>query len=667
MTSLRSIGTCLVACCIAGAAHAQAPAPTTASVLPPVETFFKRATYDRVTLSPDGKLLAALVPVNERRNLALIDLDRGTATVITSLQKDDVESYAWIGNRLIEVRTANLADASGSVFITQDILLDTTGHVVRDLRTSTRRPPSRVIATLDVAGDDLVIVNNDRDERGIDAYRFNPRTNAKQMLTVQSPGNVSQFIADRDGQVRIAVSVPRGGLRTVLSYRRSNDDAWKVLRDDAFGEAEIQPLAFGFDNKTLYVHARNAAAGGRSDVYAFDPETNQLGQRVFESRGSDAGRLVFDWTRRIPVGVADGSRDGIAWIDADWSRLQASIDASMPRTRNRITWGRDDTSRVLVLTDSETQPPVYYLLDRTTHKMQEVAASYPWLDEKKLSPRAFVRYPARDGLSIPAFLTMPRSPDGAKPPLVVDIHGGPFVPATPFGYNAMAQFLASRGYAVLQPDYRGTQGYGDAFYKAGWRQYGLAMQDDVTDGVRWLIASGKVDADRVCLMGGSYGGYATLWGLEKEPQMFRCGVAYVALADLELKFDVSWSDYMRGEWGNNSTNYMTMTVGDPDRDREKMREVSPLYHADRIQAPLLLAYGAADRRVPLVHGNRMRSALDKYGKPYEWVVYDDEGHGFNKDSNRYDFYRRIDAFLAKNLAPRGSSTAAATAPGTAVQ
>ena len=634
---------------------AMAPRPG----LPPVEDFFRRARYSDVRLSPDGKLLSAIVPLNERRNLALIDLDKGTAVALTSLREQDVASYGWIGDRMLEIKIANLADEGGLVILKQDVLIDISGEVVRDMTKVSRRGLTRIIATIDRAGDDLIIETIDRSLYGFDAYRYNPRTGEKKLLTFQSPGNVTRFVADRAGQVRVAVSVPKGATRTVVSYRRSNDDPWTTLRDDPIEEESIKPIAFDFDNKTLYVYAHTKDNGGRNDVYAFDPETNQIGSRLFEAKGLDAGRLVFDYVNQKAIGIGDGSRNGVHWIDADWDRLQQSIDAALPSTRNTLGWGRYDTSRVLVHTESETQPPFFYLLDRNTLKMQEVAVAYPWLKNSELSPRRFVRYTARDGLSIPAYLTMPRKPAGSKPPLIVDIHGGPFVGPTAFGYNAEAQLFASRGYVVLQPDYRGSKGYGDAFYKAGWRQYGLAMQDDITDGVKWLIEAGKVDPDRICLFGGSYGGYATLWGLEKEPGMFRCGVAFVALADLELKFDVGWSDYMKAEWGNNSTNMLTRTVGDPDKDREKMRAVSPLYHAERIQAPLLLAYGASDQRVPLIHGNRMRSALDKYNKPYEWVVYADEGHGFNKDENRFDFYRRVDAFLAKNLAPR---TGGASAP-----
>ena len=647
----------LIAQTLAASAFAQAKIP--------VETIMKRAKYSQVSLSPDGKLLGALVPLNERRNLALIDLEKRTVVPLTALKEFDVVSYEWVGDRLIEISTANLADAAGLVVLKQRVLIDTDGKVVRDLframlRENVMRETVhlgtaayfRILDVLDRAGDDMVVESNERNRYGLDAFRYNPRTAAKNLLTFDSPGDVVDFTADRAGQVRVAVTVPRGREKTALWYRKSNDDKWVKLREAAYEESTISPIAFDFDNKTLYVHARTDANGGRMGVYAFDPETNQLGALLFESPNVDAGRLIFDRVKKKPIGVRDGSVTGVKWIDPDWDALQKAVDAALPGVRNQLGWGRYATDRVIVTSTSDTQPPLFYLLDRKTMKMEEVASAYPWIDPKLTSPRTKVRYMARDGQGIPAFLTIPKGTSGKNLPLVVEVHGGPFVGGGEYGYDPHAQFFASRGYAVLQPDFRGTRGYGDSFYKAGWKQWGLAMQDDVTDGVKWLIANGTVDKDRVCLFGGSYGGYATLWGLEKEPDMFRCGVAFVAVSDLELMFDVTWSDFQRGERGGDTTNILSRWIGDPDKDREKMRAVSPLYHADRIKAPLLLAYGAADNRVPLIHGNKMRSALDKYGKSYEWVVYPDEGHGFNKDENRFDFYRKVDAFLEKNLAPR---------------
>ena len=583
-----------------------------------------------------------------------------------------MSSYRWIGNRLIEVSTANLTDESGVVELKQRLLIDTEGRVLRDmLRAALRDNPMRetlhvatsaymrILEVLDKAGEDLVIESNDRSRFGMDAYRFNPRTSSRTLLTGDSPGNVREFVADHEGQVRIAVTVNRGEEKTALWYRKSNDDRWTKLAESAYEDDEIRPIAFDYDNKTLYVSARSKEAGKRFGVYAFDPDVNKLGALIYENASVDANRLVFDRSTKKVVGIPDDSADAVHWVDPQWIAIQKSIDTALPGMRNHLSWGRDATDRIVVASESDSTSPAYFVLDRKTGRLEELVVSRPWLEKVALAPRRFVRYTARDGLSIPGFLTLPKGVEARKLPLVVMIHGGPYVQAQGAGYDDFAQFLASRGYAVLEPHFRGTLGYGDAFYKAGWRQWGLAMQDDVTDGVRWLIDSGRVDADRVCLLGASYGGYATLWGLAKEPKMFRCGVAYVAVSDLEMMFDVGWSDFMRAERGGDMTRTFARWIGDPATDRDKMRAVSPLHHADRIQAPLLLAYGASDTRVPLIHGDRMRSALDKYNKPYEWVVYNDEWHGFNKDENRYDFYRRVDAFLAKNLVSRATSVSQA--------
>ena len=642
----------LAALCATSASGQTTLAQPAANTDPPAETYFKRARYSNLQLSPDGKTMAALVPVNERKNLALIELDSRKVIGSTSMQDHDVSFYRWIGDRTIEIETADLSEASGFLYRFEHVLIDVEGKLVRDMDKVGRRRYAEILTVLDRAGDDLVIQTYDRDLSSLDAYRYNPRTGTKTLLTFETPGNVTGFVADHAGQVRIAFSVPKDGLKQSVWYRRTNEDKWRKIAENSALESGLNPLAFDFDDRMLYADAPNPNdERKRIALFMFDPESGSLGELV-STTTVDVRGLVFDRTKRKLVGVRDASPSGIKWLDPDWDRLQKSVDAVLPTDHNRLNWGQYDPQRLIVSTESETQTSIFYLFDRQNHKMEEAAVAYPWLTPELLVPRRFVRYRARDGLSIPAYLTMPKGSEGKQVPLIVDIHGGPYVGAARYGYDSEAQFFASRGYAVLQPDFRGTRGYGEAFYKAGWRQWGLAMQDDVTDGVDWLIKRGLVDADRVCLYGGSYGGYATLWGLEKEPDRFRCGVAIVAVSDLELLYDVTWSD-MNSE---STRNYLTRVIGDFDADREKLRQVSPLYHADRIKAPLLLAYGASDRRVPIVHGNKMRSALDKYNKPYEWVVYSNEAHGFNKDENRYDFYRRVDAFLAKNLAVRSAPT-----------
>ncbi|HET7366288.1 MAG TPA: prolyl oligopeptidase family serine peptidase, partial [Burkholderiales bacterium] len=291
-------------------------------------------------------------------------------------------------------------------------------------------------------------------------------------------------------------------------------------------------------------------------------------------------------------------------------------------------------------------PPKYYLFDAAKRTLVPLSSSRPWIDPKQMSERKLVTYKARDGLDIPAFLTIPKGTAGRNLPLVVEIHGGPWIGKQEFGFDLQAQFFASRGYAVLQPDFRGTLGYGKRHFQASFGQWGLAMQDDITDGVDWLVAKGIADKNRVCLVGGSYGGYATLWGLMKTPDAYRCGVAYAAPTDIAYMFSFNRWDWVGSVWMDYGAKTL---IGDPDRDADKFRSVSPVAQAERLKAPVLLAYGGADQRVPIKHGNALRAALDRYGKKYEWVVYSDEGHGFNDDKNRLDFWRRVDVFLKQNL------------------
>jgi dipeptidyl aminopeptidase/acylaminoacyl peptidase len=260
-----------------------------------------------------------------------------------------------------------------------------------------------------------------------------------------------------------------------------------------------------------------------------------------------------------------------------------------------------------------------------------------------MAERDFVRLPARDGLSIPMHVTKPA---GKGPwPTVVLVHGGPWVRGGSWQWTGESQFLASRGYLVLEPEFRGSRGYGQKHEHAGYKQWGLKMQDDVTDATRWAIDKKLADPQRVCLAGASYGGYATLIGLIREPALYRCGVAWIAVTDINLMYDISWSDTSEEfkRYG------MPVRVGDQVKDAAQLEETSPVKQAHRLKQPLLLAFGAADRRVPLDHGTRFRDAVSKTNTQVEWVVYNNEGHGFSKPENRFDFYERMERFLATHL------------------
>jgi len=295
-----------------------------------------------------------------------------------------------------------------------------------------------------------------------------------------------------------------------------------------------------------------------------------------------------------------------------------------------------------VAAHSDVLPGSFYLFDLKSGKLEWLADSAPWINPRQMAPMQQVRYKARDGLEIPAHLTLPKGSEGKNLPLVVVVHGGPWVPAEGWRFDPEAQFLASRGYAVLQPEFRGTMGYGWKHFSSSFKQWGRAMQEDVTDGVRWAIDQGIVDPNRVCIYGASYGGYATMMGLVKDPDLYKCGINYVGVTDLDLFTSATWSDFAYSEWLQHEVKEM---FGDMSTERERLMAVSPVEHAGKIKAAVLMAYGAADVRVVPEHGTRMRSALQKYDRKVEWMMVEGEGHGYRDPENQKMFYGAMEKFL----------------------
>jgi dipeptidyl aminopeptidase/acylaminoacyl peptidase len=288
---------------------------------------------------------------------------------------------------------------------------------------------------------------------------------------------------------------------------------------------------------------------------------------------------------------------------------------------------------------------MFFLLDRSTLKLQLIGAARPWIDAASTAEVDFVRIKSRDGMEIPTYITKPK---GNGPfPTVVLIHGGPHVRGSVWGFNPETQFLASRGYLVIEPEFRGSLGYGDTWFRAGWRQWGLKMQDDMTDTAQWAITKGLADPKRVAIAGGSYGGYAAMMGLVKEPSLFKAGLNFVGVTDIELLYTIGWSDTAGSTWEKFG---MPKLIGDREKDIDQFRKTSPLLLAGQIKQPVFMAYGEDDLRVPLPHGTKLRDALIRAGNTQvEWNQYPNEGHGFLLEKNKVDFYSRMEKFLAKHL------------------
>jgi dipeptidyl aminopeptidase/acylaminoacyl peptidase len=390
-------------------------------------------------------------------------------------------------------------------------------------------------------------------------------------------------------------------------------------------------------------------------LFAAAAETGELDRLPLVSTpGYDfQGDVVQDTASRRLLGVHyETDAAGTVWFDAGMRALQAQVDRLLPATINRIDCEQCAGSpNVLVTAGSDRQPPLYLLFNRQTEKLTLVAASRPWIDPARMGTRDLLRFKARDGLEIPVLVTQPPGKAAGPRPAVVLVHGGPWVRGTHWRWAPWAQFLASRGYVVIEPEFRGSTGYGDKLFRAGWKQWGLAMQDDVTDATRWAERQGWLDPQRVCLAGASYGGYATLMGLIKEPALYACGFEWAGVSDIGLMYSLAFSDT-----SDEAKRYgMPVMIGDPVADAAQLTQTSPLQQADRLHQPLLIAHGGEDSRVPIRHGVALRDAVRKTNPQVEWVEYPAEGHGWRELATNIDFWGRVERFLDRQIGPNAAA------------
>jgi dipeptidyl aminopeptidase/acylaminoacyl peptidase len=303
---------------------------------------------------------------------------------------------------------------------------------------------------------------------------------------------------------------------------------------------------------------------------------------------------------------------------------------------------------MLVQSYSDVVPLMYSVYNTKTGALSKVGSTRQSINPAQMGPQKAITYTSRDGLKITGLLTLPRAGVRKNLPMVVLVHGGPWPRGSTWGWNSMSQFLASRGYAVLEPEFRGVNGFGDKLFKAGLKQWGLGMQNDVADATRWAIAQGYADAKRICIAGASYGGYATLMGLVNDPDLYKCGVDWVGVTDINLMYNDDWT--ARSDFSDDYKEFgMPFLVGDQVKDAAQLRATSPIAQAARIKQPLLLAYGGADDRVPVFHGRKFYDAVKAHNQNVEWIEYPEEGHGWRLPKNNYDFWTRVEKFLDKNI------------------
>lgn len=627
-----------------------------ATIPPAIENFFKLSNFGGATLSPDGKHVALLMAGSDQRlALTVMDTTTNKLQLIGKYSNLDIVRVSWVNNHRLVYSMADRQLAAGEQKMGPGLIaIDIDGNNEREIieRSNTGSAKFRVLSPRyqfqSVVGtpdsNDIFVIQASGTRKTPSATIMRVNTVDGVVTGINSPLNSSGFIMDDQGEMRIAIRTVEK-LTTVL-YRDPKNDTWRTLIEfDSVKEDGFSPERIGPDG-SLYVTAYNGK--DTKSVYKYDLENNQiLPTPLVELEGFDFnGSLIFSKKLNKLIGVRyETDARGTLWLHDDIKKIQEKIDTLLPNTVNTISLPRDSREIVQVSAFSDINPGMSFLYNTINGKLTPLGMTRTDIDERQMSFKNFVKIKTRDGLEIPTYFTLPRNSSGKKLPLVVMVHGGPYVRGGSWSWNRETQFLASRGYAVIEPDFRGSDGYGKKLFQAGWKQWGLKMQDDIDDVRQWAIEQGYADADRVCIAGASYGGYATLMGLIRNPELYRCGISWVGVSDINLLYDVSWSDNSE-QWQKYG---MPFLIGDQEKDAAQLKATSPLEQAARLKNPLMLAYGAADYRVPLVHGTKFYDAIKDHNKDVEWIVYKDEGHGWRRLDNNLDFWNRAEKFLGKHL------------------
>jgi dipeptidyl aminopeptidase/acylaminoacyl peptidase len=666
-------------CASALAAPAAETGPQGAAAAPRVEDYFRKPQFPGAWLARDGRHLAVLAPMGERVGLGVFDLATHTLLPPILSPAGDIMEIQWQTDERLLLIVGEVDQLSGEPPRRYGIMaMDRDGGRPHEIggkylansasaHQGFERPWSVALEKV-IPGSTVAIFSaRDRTIDSEDLYRVDTVTGEKTLLTFESPGNVSHWVLDFDDVPRAARTDDAVHDRSAWYVRTGPTAPWAMVEEAHLGELSSEPMQFSEDGKTLFVSTRREGAD-RAAIYEFDVEHRSWGGVVARHPSRDIrggaspfesnARFLVDPVRRRLLGLHYTSdKPAVVWFDAEWAGVQKTVDQALPDTVNTLQSSADGSTWV-VLARSDRNPGETYRFDARTLRLEKLFSAMPWIDPTRMVSTRWVRYPARDGLSIPALLTEPATGSPRPAPLVVLIHGGPNVEATPWGFGSVTQFFAARGYATLQPQFRGTFGFGWKLASAGFRHWGDEMQDDLADGVKWAVAQGIADPRRVCFYGASYGGYAAAWGAIRNADILRCSVVYAGVTSIDKMFDSALTDFTLLA---DRSEMMRVRIGDPDKERERFRRVSPVAHAAEAGVPVLIGHGSLDRRVPIDHAKDFRAALDRAGRPYEWVVYDGEGHGLNRQENIYDFYRRVDAFLQKSftVAPATAAPAAA--------
>lgn len=632
-----------------------------------VAPFAKHDDFETIKLSPNGDYYAATVPMEGKSVLLIVHRADNKPTGNFNLGSGNyVAKFDWVNPKRLVISmarkfgpldqpllTGNLyginADGSDSILLVgPDVHQQSLGTHIQ------ARETERVAAFLvdDLPGDDehvLISVSPFDSDAFSRVDRMDVDTGVRMPVT-RAPVRNASFMTDHQGVVRFASGLDTSNVYQ-LYYRTSEKNPWLEINNElSSGHTEV-PLGFSADDKTAYLEASQPT--GPDAIVAMDSATRDHKQ-VFRDADSDPVAIIHA-LRKVPVGAVIGNgKPRTIFFDPNGAdaRLYLSLEAAFPDNSIAITSRTLDGHLVLVSASSDRNPGDFYLFDTVAKKAEHLVSRRSWFDPAEMSDVRPFSFKARDGMQLFGYLTMPHGA-GKNLPMVVFPHGGPFGVSDDWRFDPDTQLLAAAGYAVLQVNYRGSSGHGQAYQRAGKRQWGAAIQDDITDATRWAVSEGIADGERICIYGGSFGGYASLMGVAKEPALYKCAVGYAGIYDLPMMF--SKGDIRQSYSGKA---YLEDWIGDSSR----LGPVSPVNLASHIKVPVLLVAGGQDERAPIKHSEEMEKALRTAGVPVDTLYIRTEGHGFFVEEHRKQFYNQLLAFLDRNIGTPATATSDASKP-----
>ena len=627
MFAIRTIILTILMTTLVVGVNAQAP-------LIPLNDFFRNPEKVAFRISPDGKHLAFMQPWENRLNIFVQEIGKTEEVQVTFSKERDIQGYFWKNdNRLVFLQDKGGNENFHLFAVDKDGKNQKELTVGDDVR-------AEIIDDLFENENEMIVGLNKRNPEIYDAYRININTGELTMVG-ENPGNITGWQTDNAGIIRIATTTD--GINTGVLYRNSEKEPFSELITTNFKES-FSPLFFDFDDKTLLV-ASNIGRD-RTSIVKYDPIKKKEISTLFEHPEVDVSTVLRSRKRKIITGVAyETDKNYYQFFDKQREELQYKLENKFPGYEVGLSGQNRNEDKLLITVSSDRSYGSYYFYDLTTGSFSKLSDISPWLKEDDLAKMKPIKYIARDGKVINGYLTLPIGVPAKNLPVIINPHGGPWA-RDEWGFNPEVQFLANRGYAVLQMNFRGSVGYGRKFWEASFKQWGKTMQDDITDGVNWMISQGFADPKRIAIYGASYGGYATLAGITLTPDLYACAVDYVGVSNLFTFMSTIppyWKPYL---------DMMYEMVGDPEKDKELMTAASPVFHVDKIKCPLFIAQGANDPRVAKAESDQMVEALKKRGIDVPYMVKDNEGHGFGNEENRMDFYKEMERFFGKYLGGR---------------